>query len=322
MTSCPICLTIIQDDELDFEFNGCGHRLHYRCVSSKWPLACPMCRSEWSELDTTAVTFLAENFPEESTLLDDSTPQSTVAEINPQRCPEYVLPLCCNRLGPPPLFERTEVRSMEYIGITTPNGLVDSWLCYTCNKTLDSRDMPPRETWFQQCVCPFHGLQARVLDVQQSAGTLLGYTCFMNLNTYLWPINGCTGSALPQTPIDVDDGPTPIDVEDGTPDVGVSSSAGALPAAFSSQATDPDHGTSTILEDPIDGSSLATPASAGHRQPDMDSIDSIPANQAALSVEVDHVDMPEMDMDVDRDPDVALEMQLLREIIESHGFDV
>ena len=120
----------------------CSQQLHVTCLSrcfSSRGLVCPFCNQSLATFASSS-TFQAASVLHECVIDVNATPtnQGVNSLVLPQifpPSPDHTTFLCCPRRGPPPLFEPTNDRRMEWSPHQNPGSSqwISQWLCVQCN---------------------------------------------------------------------------------------------------------------------------------------------------------------------------------------------
>ena len=99
---CPICLEDVRDFCLRRQ---CGHVSHYRCIAHEWPMPCPECRAEPTDLDLLAASQLHQCLVDYC-LLDSRPPvRRTIADWNQSPCCRLIAADGATLVEQPPKFD-------------------------------------------------------------------------------------------------------------------------------------------------------------------------------------------------------------------------
>ena len=149
--SCVIC-TEEMTRESSIEVPCCHQAFHVACLVrsfSSCELQCPLCNQSLAEFSRSASFFASSLF--HGCMIDvDRSPSnrlmnSLVLPVGFPPRPETPVFLCCRRIGPPPQFEPSDDRQMEW----SPSRVAHSsewaaeWLCVGCSRTADLWHVPP-----------------------------------------------------------------------------------------------------------------------------------------------------------------------------------
>ena len=143
----------------------CRQSLHVTCLARSFTTrgqSCPFCHQSLSDFARSA-SFLASSLFHGCMIDVDAPP--TNRGINSlslpsgfPRPPDHTKFLCCQCVGPPPLFEPTGDRRMEWSPFQNPGSSewIPQWMCLPCNRVvgLETRDHP--QIFCSQCqvICP------------------------------------------------------------------------------------------------------------------------------------------------------------------------
>ena len=169
---CPVCLEPMDDGQTVFR-NSCGHDQHWRCVHSRLPFACFVCRAAWTPEDAANANDLQTAVFIDSPIRTAFSP-SPIAAARVAEVPMDVMPLCCIR-------NEFNESSMHFAPERFRNGIVqDSWVCYVCGNEFFREQLHAVETpAHYNHYCDFHERPTATIYQCILGGlpTAIGFAC-------------------------------------------------------------------------------------------------------------------------------------------------
>ena len=177
---CPVCLEPMGDGQTVFR-KSCGHDQHWRCVHSRLPFACFVCRAAWTPEDAANANDLQTAVFIDSPIRTAFSP-SPIAAARVAEVPMDVMPLCCIR-------NEFNESSMHFAPERFRNGIVqDSWVCYVCGNEFFREQLHAVETpAHYNHYCDFHERPTATICQCILGGlpTAIGFACVTPCGTAL-----------------------------------------------------------------------------------------------------------------------------------------
>ena len=150
---CGVCTVCVEEMTVNssIEVPCCHQRLHVTCLARSFSsrgVDCPFCNQSIAEFARSS-SFLASSLFH-GCLVDLDVPPSNrgtnslVLPLGFPRPPDDLTLLCCPRSGPPPDFEESADRRMEWSPQQLSNHWDPQWLCLRCGRSMELSQIPQR----------------------------------------------------------------------------------------------------------------------------------------------------------------------------------
>ena len=140
------CVQILGDDRISVPC--CHQEVHVSCLAQSFNgcgAHCPFCVQPLREfVESSAFQAAAVFHGHCVNPADQPSNRGVNSMVVPAGFPQpldTVTLLCCAHTGPPPMFEQTSDRRMEWSPVWQPSSWLHQWLCVSCSRTVQTSEI-------------------------------------------------------------------------------------------------------------------------------------------------------------------------------------